>query len=103
MAGPGVQQVCVFRLQPGLLGSLRTLDLLAQKTSTRLLHDFFTLLLSSVPSDDINEKLEERLRARKLASACQRLRQEAASCVFPREQSQVCLSGVGVAVLGAEL
>lgn len=55
MAGPGVQQVCVFRLQPGLLGSL---DLLAQKTSTQLLHDFFTLLLSSVPSDDVNEKLE---------------------------------------------
>ena len=55
---PGVQQVCVFRLQPGLLGSLRTLDLLAQKTSTRLLHGFFNVLLCSVPSDDINEKLE---------------------------------------------
>ena len=95
--------MCVFRLQPGLLGSLRTLDLLAQKTSTRLLHDFFTLLLSSVPSDDINEKLEERFWARKLASARQRLWQEAANCVFPREQSQVCLWGVGVAVLGAEL
>lgn len=48
---PGVQQACVFRLQPALLGSLRTLDSLAQKTSTRL-------LLSSIPSDDVNEELE---------------------------------------------
>lgn len=55
---PRVQQLCVFRLQPGLLGSLRTLDLLAQKTSTRLLHGFFNVLLCSVPSDYINEKLE---------------------------------------------
>lgn len=103
MAGPGVQQVCVFRLQPGLLGSLRTLDLLAQKTSTWLLHDFFTLLLSSVPSDDINEKLEREASGSQTRLCPSEAAAGSSNCMFPREQSQVCLWGVGVAVLGAEL
>ena len=37
---PRVQRVCLCRAQLGLLGSLKTLNLLAQKTSTQLLSHF---------------------------------------------------------------
>lgn len=79
---PRVRQTRLCRVQRGLLGSLRTLDLLAQ-----LLSHFCSLLLSSVPSNKANQKFERKTSARQ--AHLHPWQQEVAACVFPRERRQV--------------